>query len=247
MVTMRLSSARTRRPIKLLIGAGLIVWFWLLGAVIAFVPFDRDSSGLVIVGATLAVFAISVVLLVRRRWVDWETGLYSLLAIAGLVGLYSIPLRDDLPAGALAMVERHSGEHEDRYEFAQALFWDLSERFTGSTREYLLQPQRIFLLKSAAYYWETEGYVPSHLQTQLYRHLLIASGRFAPDEVRYRTGRCFNSPHGFLEIAHPERTVRADLWAAQQFEDYRFGQVVDMPSCDGLTEDPAPEGEGLSH
>ena len=242
---MRFSSADVRRPIKVLMGIGLIVWLWSLAAVIAFGPFDRDSAAFAVAGATLAVFILSVALLARQRQVDWETALYSLLAIAVLVGLYNVPLRNDLPADALALVERYSEQQSDRYEFARDLFWDISKRFTGPTREYLLQPQRIFLLKSSAYYWETQGYVPSHLLTQLYRHMLIASGRFEPDEVRFRTGRCFNSPHGFLEIAHPDRELLADLWAAQQFEDYEFGQVVDMPSCEGMAKEAKPEGAGL--
>lgn len=242
---MRFSSAATRRPLKLLIGIGLIAWLWLLAAVIAFVPFDRDTPALWIVGISLAIFVLSVVLLARRRRVDWETGVYSVLTVLLLVALYNVPLRDDLPPDALEVTEQFSAKHDDRHEFARELFWDTSTRFTGPSREYLLQPQRIFLLKSAAYYWETGGYVPSHLQTQLYRHMLIASGRFQPDEVEYRTGRCFNSPHGYLEIAHPTRTVWADLWAAQNFDEYEFGQVVDMPSCDGPMASPAPDGEAL--
>ena len=242
---MRFSTASTRRSVKLLIGIGLVGWLWLVAAVVAFVPFDRDTPAVWIIGTSLAIFVLTVVLLARLRRVDWETGVYSVLTVLLLVVLYNVPLRDDLPPDALEVVAEFSRQHRDRHEFARALFRDTSTRFTGPSREYLLQPQRIFLLKSAAYYWETGGYVPSHLQTQLYRHMLIASGRFRPDEVVYRTGRCFNSPHGYLEIAHPARTVFADLWAAQNFDDYQFGQVVDMPSCDGPMAAPGPEGEAL--
>jgi hypothetical protein len=242
---MRFSSARMGRPAKIAVGAGLILWLWLLAAVLGFAVFDRDSGGLVVVGSALALFALSAGLLAWRRRLDWETGVYAVLTVGLLVALYNVPLRDDLPPEAVELAEDYSARHDDRYEFARALFWDISGRFTGPTREYLLQPQRIFLLKSATYYWETAGYVPSHLQSQLYRHLLIASGRFAPDEVKFRTGRCFNSPHGFLEITHPARELYADLWAAQNIDDYEFGQVVDMPSCDGLAAESEPEGEGL--
>lgn len=242
---MRFSSAPVRRSTRVLIGVGLVAWLWLLASVVAFVPFDRDTPAEWIVGTTLATFLLTVAMLVWRRRADWETGVYSLLTIAALVGLYHVPLRDDLSDEMLAVVERTSQRHQDRHAFARYLFWDTALAFTGPSREYLLQPQRIFVLKSATYYWETRGYMPSHLLTQLYRHMLIASERFSPDEVRYRTGRCFNSPHGYLEIEHPTQILRADLWAAQNFDDYRFGQVVDMPSCEGLMVDPEPKGPGL--
>lgn len=242
---MRVASAVSRRSLKLAIGFALIGWLWLLMSFVAFVPFDRDSPALTIVSTTLVLFALSVTVLVRMRRVDWETAAYAALGLVLLVGLYSRPLRDDLPADAIAIVERHSEMHEDRYAFARELFWDTSGRFTGPTREYLLQPQRIFLFRSATYYWQTAGYVPSHLLAQLYRHMLVVSGRFQPEEVVYRTGRCFNSPHGYVEISHPDRELMADLWAAQQFDEYQFGQVVDMPSCDGITAEAEPTGDSL--
>lgn len=242
---MRSATEVSRRSLKLVIGFALVAWLWLLMSFIAFVPFHRDSPALTIVVTTLVLFAISVIVLVRMRRLDWETAAYAGLALAILVGLYSRALRDDLPTDAIAVIKRHSEMHQDRYDFSRALFWETSERFTGPTREYLLQPQRIFLFRSSAYYWETAGYVPSHLLAQLYRHMLIASGRFEPEEVVYRTGRCFNSPHGYVEISHPDRELMADLWAAQQFDEYQFGQVVDMPSCDGITAEAEPTGAAL--
>lgn len=244
------SSRSTRQPISRgqqpIVGIGLIAWLWLLTAVLAFTLFDRDSPALAILATSLSVFAVSVGALLWRWRLGWLTGLYSLLTLVVLVALYSRPLLDDLPDEARAMIDQTSTGETDRYQFAEALFWAFTPLFTGPTREYLLQPQRIFLQRSSTYYWESQGYVPSHLLAQLYRHMLIESGRFDADEVEYKTGRCFNSPHGYVEIAHPEQELFADPWAAQRFDDYRFGQVVDMPSCDGITEDAEPEGEALN-
>lgn len=242
---MRFSSARMRRGTKVLIGIGLIAWLWLLMALVAFVPFDRDTPALLVVSVTLVLWTTTLVGLTWRRRLDWEIGAYILLTVILLVGLYAVPLRGDVPQEARQLVQTIAAKHDDRHHFAEELFWAIAGRFTGASREYLLQPQRIFLLRSAAYYWETEGYVPSHLLAQLYRHLLIDSGRFDTGEVAYRTGRCFNSPHGYVEIDHPERTVYADLWAAMHFDEYRFGQVVDMPSCDGITAQAEPAGKPL--
>ena len=58
----------------------------------------------------------------------------------------------------------------------------------------------------------------------------------------YETGRCYNSPHGYVIIRHPDRLIYADLWAAQNIDDYQFGQLVEMPSCETLSL-KGPEGE----
>jgi hypothetical protein len=233
-----------QRRSKLLTGVALVAWLWLLMAVVAFVPFDRDSPALAIVATTLLLWIATLVALARRAWLDWEIGAYIAATLALLVGLYAMPLRDDLPPEARALVAEFEQRHpQDRHAFARELFWDVAARFTGPSREYLLQPQRIFLLRSARYYWETEGYVPSHLLAQLYRHMLVGSDRYQSHEVVYRTGRCFNSPHGYVQIAGEDGPVYADLWAAINFDDYRFGQVVDMPSCDGITAEAEPSGE----
>lgn len=237
-----MNSAQTKRWQKMLIGPGLVVLFWFLFAFFAFVPFSRETPAILILSIAGAVFLAALAFLVFRRLVDLETGLYSLLFLGVLVGLYAIPLRDNLPAEAIETSQRISSAHEDRYEYARELFWDVVGRFTGPTREYLLQPQRIFLHKSSRYFWETGGYMPSHLQAQLYRHLLLDSGRFSREEVLYETGRCFNSPHGYVVILHPERRIYGDLWAAANIDEYRFGQVVQMPSCDRVAAG-GPEGD----
>jgi hypothetical protein len=233
----------TARWQKMLIGPALVLLFWFLFAFMAFVPFDRETPAALILAVAFGVFLAILGLLIWKRGVDLETGGYALLFILLLIGLYMIPLQDDLSRESVELNERISAQHEDRYEYARELMWEINDLFTGPTREYLLQPLRIFVIKSATYYWETQGYVPSHLQAQLYRHLLLASGRFTEEEVEYRTGRCFNSPHGYVAIRHPERTIYADLWAAENFDEYRFGQVVDMPSCDGLDADASPDEE----
>jgi hypothetical protein len=240
---LKLSSARTSRWQKVLIGSGLVALLWVLFAFIAFVVFDRDTPALLIVTITLGVFIAVVVTLAWKRIVDLETGGYSVISLALLVALYMVPLRDTLPVEARELNAEISARHEDRYEYARELFGDITSRFTGPTREYMLQPLRIFLIKSPSYFWETRGYMPSHLQAQVYRHMLLDSGRFAEGDVQYRTGRCFNSPHGYVVIQHPDRPIYADLWAATHIDEYRFGQVVDMPSCDRITEGGGPEGQ----
>lgn len=225
-------------------GIGLIVFLWALWAFIAFVPFDRDSHGLVIAGVTVAIFLVVVILLRRRKLVDWHTALYSILFIGFLVYLYTVPIRGELPPEAHELNQQLARQHPNRYTYAETTFYEIAQRYTGPTREYIRQPHRIFFIKEAGYYWNAKGeYVPSHIQAQLYRQLLIASNRFSSDEVEIRTGGCVNSPHGYVVIHHPDREIYADLWAAQNFEEYSFGQRVEMPGCGEL--EPQPTGKPL--
>ncbi len=234
--------AQPGRMRKMLIGFFLLPLFWCLFAFFAFVPFNRRTPAQRILSVTGGVFASLLLLLHRRRLIGLESGIYATLFFGLMIALYSIPLRGDLPAEAVALNRKISEANEDRYEYARELFHVIARRFTSPTREYLLEPHKIFLIKSASHFWKTLGYVPSHLQAQLYRKLLLANGRFSEGEVVYETGRCYNSPHGYVVIRHPDRAIYADLWAAENFDTYRFGQLVEMPSCETLSV-KGPEGE----
>jgi hypothetical protein len=230
------------RWFRIVIGLLIVPLFWCLFAFFAFVPFDRKTPAQRILATTGSMFMGLLFLLYRRRLIGLDSALWMALDVTLMAALYAIPLRDDIPAEAFRLNEKISERHEDRYEYARELFHILARCFVSPTREYLLQPHKIFLIKSAAYYWRRRGYVPSHLQAQLYRKLLLASRRFDETEVRYETGRCYNSPHGYVVIGHPERPIYADLWAAQNVDGYQFGQLVEMPSCEGLSL-KGPQGE----
>jgi hypothetical protein len=234
--------ARPDRLQKMVIGLLLLPIFWCLFAFFAFVPFNRKTPAQRILAVTGSFFLALLVLLFRRGLIGLDSGIYTSLFLGLMSALYAIPLRGELPPEAVALNRKISTAQDDRYEYARELFHVIARRFISPTREYLLQPQKIFLIKSASFYWERGGYVPSHLQAQLYRRLLLASGRFSESEVVYETGRCYNSPHGYVVIRHPDRLIYADLWAAQNVDGYQFGQLVEMPSCETLSL-KGPEGE----
>ena len=227
---------------KIAIGALLLPLFWCLFAFIAFVPFNRETSAKLILSVTGAIFIAIVVLLHRRGMIGLQSWIGVVLVLGLMIGLYMVPLRGNLPSDALELNRQISSAHIDRYEYARQLFYVISRRYTGPTRQYLLEPQKIFVIKSISYYWSAHGYVPSHLQAQLYRRLLLTSRRFNEHEVLYKTGHCFNSPHGYVVIRHPARPIFADLWAAENIKAYRFGQLVEMPSCETLSL-KGPEGQ----
>lgn len=113
---------------RLLAGFGLVAGLWLLTAFVAFGLFDRDTAAAWVIGLALLVFAIVVALLAWRGLLGWLDGAWAGVAVAILAGLYLVPLRSDLPADALDLIEELDARHDDRHDFARELFHDLAGR-----------------------------------------------------------------------------------------------------------------------
>lgn len=67
-------------------------------------------------------------------------------------------------------------------------------------------------------------------------------GKAAADK-RIRKLRGFGEKTEKKILAEIKRVIYADLWAATNFEEYQFGQLGDMPSCEGITADSEPNGK----
>jgi hypothetical protein len=230
---------RVRRYLIELAKGFALFWgaFFLL-SFIAFVPFSRESSAYLILAVWAAILAILVWLLWRQRLVGWMTLGFSLLTFVVTASLFFVPVNDNIPAEARALNRDIAAEHDNRYAYAEALFFALTERWTTPTRQYLLEPHKVLFKRDFAYFWERPGeYVDSNLQAQIYKRLLLDSGRFADEELWLERYHCINSPHTVLAIQGDDRIVHADLWAADHFDDYRFGMFTAVP-CTELYGDP---------
>jgi hypothetical protein len=101
-----------------------------------------------------------------------------------------------------------------------------------------VEPDTVFFRKFFNFFWEREGqYFDSHVQSQLYRILLLRSNRFGEDEVWVEHKGCINSPHAVVAMQGEERVVHADLWAVEHFDDYEFGMYTTVP-CTELHGEP---------
>lgn len=90
-------SRSTRSPLgRLGVGVSLVALLWLMAVLSAFVVFDRDAGGLLVVLVALGTFTAVLVALVVWRQVGWVEGGWALATVALLVGLYNLPLRSDL-------------------------------------------------------------------------------------------------------------------------------------------------------
>lgn len=220
-------------------GVGLIVLLWIVNTAIAFLIFNRESNTKSIILTWLIVDFLIYLILYKRKFTNKIVNISALTVLVILSLLYFVPISTSLPQEALELNEEISNKHIDKYQYAKELFFETEKKWTGPVREYLLQPHKIFFVKSSKFFWAVEGYVPSNIQAEMYRNLLLESGRFTEDEVIFEQGFCANSPHGYVSIKHPNKTIYIDHWAVDNFprkgipEIYKFGQVAKRP-CDEL-------------
>jgi hypothetical protein len=219
-------------------GFALFWAFYLLLAGIAFGIFSRETPAAWIFGGFALVATLLWWLLWRTRMVNWLTVPFLALSFLIAAGLFLWPVNDNIPAEAHAANTALAERHPDRLDYAEAVFFMLADRWVSPVRQYLIEPHKVFFIKDFAYFWTRPGqYVDSDVQAQMYRHLLLASGRFVENEVRLERHFCTNSPHTVVAISGPGRTVHADLWAADNFPDYEFGMYTTSP-CTELSGQP---------
>ena len=217
-------------------GIGLVVLLWTVNAFIAFVIFNRDTDISFVLPTWFFFDASLCALLFRYQTFNRFVASGALAFALLLATLYLVPADNNFPTDALLLNEQVSALHENKYAYANALFFEMEKKWTSPTRQYLLEPHKVFFIKDAAYFWNLPrgAYVDSNVQAHLYRNLLIQSARFAPEEIAVEQHFCTNSPHGVVVLKRDGKKIYADLWAVDNFPEYRFGQYTGAP-CDTLT------------
>jgi hypothetical protein len=224
-----------RDKMSLIKGIGLVVIFWIVNTFIAFSIFNRDTKVQFVIMSWIIADILIFNFLKKLKFADTKSNITAMFTLAVLIMLYLAPINSNFPQEALDLNEQISRESSDKYNYAKELFYITGDKWTGPTREYLLQPDVVFLRKDATFFWNVEGYVPSNIQAQMYRNLLLESGRFTEEEIEFKQQFCTNSPHGYnLFILDSDQVFYSDHWAVDHFEEYEFGQVTFAP-CDELT------------
>jgi len=227
-------------------GIALIVVLWAINTFIAFVIFTPTDEHTKIINITWLITDIALyIFLVKLKFINWQVNVFAILTVLTLVLLYMFaPVNRNIPEEAISLNDELSSGHRDAYEYAEELFYEVEKKWGSPIRQYLLEPHKIFFIRDFEVLWNEEGYVDSSLQAQIYRRLLLASGRFGEEEVIVKQKWCVNSPHGVTVIHHPKKDIYADLWAVDNFpregidEEYQFGKYAVRP-CDVLA------GEGF--
>jgi len=231
--------------INLIKGILLIAILWIVNTFIAFVIFKPiDEHTKIINNFWIITDIVIYVSLYKFKHINWQVNLFALLTIFLLILLYFVPINNNLPLEAIELNNNISNKHDNKYEYAKELFYEIEKKWNSPIRQYLIEPHKIFFIRDFKYFWNTKGYVDSDKQSQIYKKLLLNSKRFNKQEVIKKQKWCTNSPHGIVIIKHPEKDIYADFWAVDGFprpsidEEYEFGMYAAKP-CNRL------EGEGF--
>ena len=247
---MLMKKEREKRTKKWIIstlkGIGLVVALWLINTFIAFVPFSVESNTRLIILTWIVVDAIFIYILAKTKKIGKRVIIPALLFVVFLIMLYFVPVNSNFPAEAINLNNEISANHENKYDYAEELFFAVERKYTSPIRQYLLEPWKVFLIKDFEYFWNLEEgvYADSNVQGKMYRNLLLASERFSKEEVIEHQSFCSNSPHLLIKLEHPEKgDVWVDFWAVDNFpgvesnKTYYFGMRTIRP-CDDLIGNP---------
>jgi hypothetical protein len=222
-------------------GIGLIILLWLINVFIAFVIFTPADEDTVRINITWLITDVLVLAgLYKIKLLNKWAGIFAILTIAFLVLMYLTPISSRMPPEALELNQKISAEYDNKYDYAKALFFEIEKRWTSPVRQYLLEPHKVFFIKSPSFFWKhKDEYADSNIQAQIYSTLLLESNRFTEQEIVLKQKWCVNSPHRVVIIKAPERDIFADLWAVDHFgkANYSFGQYTLAP-CEELTGEP---------
>src|SRR3989344_133272 len=117
-------------------GVALVVIIWWINAFIAFVPFSRESNTRVIIATWIVVDAVFVYALVKIKQIDRMTGISALIFILILVGLYFVPVNSNIPDDVLKLNKKISEKHENKYDYAKELFFEVEKKYGAPIRQY---------------------------------------------------------------------------------------------------------------
>ncbi len=123
-----------------------------------------------------------------------------------------VPAKESLPEELQSITEEIS-RLEDQKEALEHAYDCLSTRYRGSRIWTFLRLDRFFITDLMSL-WKKSGFLHCNHLNYLLRTLLVASGRFAPEDIR----ACWThiwlcSPHQYLTCRLENgETVEVDLW-----------------------------------
>ncbi len=216
---------------NILFGILVFIILWTINTLVAFIIFTPTRQDTQIILFSWLIIDGLILFFIRKKIKKQFLLGISFMFIV-LIALYFIPITQDIPQDVLKLNSEISGMNSNKMIYAKELFFVVESKWNSPIREYLRKPNRVFLMKNFETIWNTEGYIDSNVQTQVYRNLLLESNRFTKEDLVLIQGFCTNSPHAYINFKGTQHY--ADLWAVDNFDDYSFGQVTFSP-CDTLS------------
>lgn len=107
---------------------------------------------------------------------------------------------------------------KNKLELARNAYELIDSKYTSPIRQYLRQPERVFL-KDRGKIWnlkEPDNYIPSNTQSRIYSDFLIMTGEFKEEDFEFINSRCYLLPkwtfHQYVIVDIDGTKIPADLW-----------------------------------
>ncbi len=132
------------------------------------------------------------------------------------LGFWREPIPKTLPSGLLNTIRTLKSKHSSPEKFARAAHAFLAKKYYGSHILTIIRLDLVFS-RDISRMWALSGYMACNQQNWLLYLMLIKSGFFSPDDVRFRITTIVGSIHQYMQVRLNNKWVSVDVWA------YRYG------------------------
>ena len=127
---------------------------------------------------------------------------------------YRIPLNNNIPTEMEQKATEISRMSRTKLDLAINVYNFINDSYSSEFRQYFKEPKKIFQKNTAVIWKNKNSYYPSHIQNQIYKKMLLLTGRFKEKDFRYIQSWCQISPHEFYILTIENQNYFIDLWGA---------------------------------
>ena len=128
--------------------------------------------------------------------------------------LYKTSLRNDASDEMKAKAKELDKISRNKEELVFNTYNFINQSYTSPIRQYLKEPNKIFI-KDKTKIWNAQGtYVPSHQQNLMVKEMLLLTGKFKEEDFRTEQKWCQISPHSVLFVKVNNKEIAIDTWSA---------------------------------
>jgi len=166
--------------------------------------------------------------------------LIGLILIFGFLSFLRSPLQDGTQSETTSKMQQEANElkqmSKNKLELARNAYDLIDSKYTSPIRQYLRQPERVFL-KDRDKIWnlkEPDNYIPSNTQSRIYSDFLIMTGEFEEEDFEFIDSRCNLLPrwsfHQYVIVDIDRNKIPVDLW----YQDHKSETLETAWGCNAI-------------
>lgn len=148
-----------------------------------------------------------------------------LIILLSIYVIYRLPLNNNIPNEMQQKVDELNSISKTKLELAENVYDFVNNSYNSTIRGYLKEPNKIFM-RDTKTIWELRGtYMPSHIQNNMAKEMLLLSERFQEEDFIFHQNWCQITPHEWYEVNINGKSVAMDIWFADNggmFNCYTF-------------------------